>query len=161
MRAAIVSLTAAGGICLGAAEVIVADVEFAADFGIELRLGGDDRDEAGRSVAAEQRALRSAKHLDAVDRAEFGKADAGARPIDTVDEHRDGAFQAGVVADRADAANIGAPAPASDEVEETSSDGLTWVSARMSLAPEFWSVSAVRRKPPAARPTTLRYAESR
>ena len=35
------------------------------------------------------------------------------------------------------------PAPASDEVDDTSSDGLTWVSWRMSLMPEFSSVSAV------------------
>ncbi len=134
---------AAGGIGLGATEIIVANAQLAADFGIELRLGGDDRDEAGRGVAAEQRTLRSAKHLDAVDRTEFRKANARTRAVDAVDEHRDRAFQARVVADGADAADIGTPAPASDEVENTSSDGLSWVSARMSLAPEFCSVSAV------------------
>ena len=35
------------------------------------------------------------------------------------------------------------PAPASDEVEDTSSDGDSCVSWRMSLAPEYSSVSAV------------------
>ena len=39
--------------------------------------------------------------------AEFGQADAGARAIDAVDEHADRAFEAGVVADRADAADAG------------------------------------------------------
>ena len=35
------------------------------------------------------------------------------------------------------------PAPASDEVEDTSSDGLTWLRPRRSTAPEFLIVSAV------------------
>ena len=35
------------------------------------------------------------------------------------------------------------PAPASEVVEETSSEGETWVSWRISLAPEFWRISAV------------------
>ena len=41
------------------------------------------------------------------------------------------------------------PAPASDEVEETSSDGDTWLSWRISVAPEFCSVSAVIADEPA------------
>src|SRR5215213_2401424 len=38
------------------------------------------------------------------------------------------------------------PAPASDEVDETSSDGATWLSCRMSLAPVYsscWAVTAL------------------
>ncbi len=88
-------------------QVVIADVDLAADFGLEARLGGDDRNEAGRSVAAEQSALRSAQHLDPVERAELGQADAGARAIDAVDEDADRAFEAGVVADGADAADTG------------------------------------------------------
>ena len=67
----------------------------------------DDVDEAGRSVAAEQGALRPAQHLDPFDFAQFVEASARARAIDAVDEHRDRAFQARIVADRADAADAG------------------------------------------------------
>ena len=42
-----------------------------------------------------------------LDLAELGEADARTRAIDAVDEHRDRAFEAGVVADRADAADTG------------------------------------------------------
>src|SRR3954447_13938238 len=38
------------------------------------------------------------------------------------------------------------PAPASDEVDETSSEGATWLSCRMSLAPVYsrvWAVTAL------------------
>jgi hypothetical protein len=97
---------AAGGIGFRAAEVIVSDAQFAADFGPELRLGGDDRDQARRCVAAEQRSLRAPQYLDPVDRAELGQTDARTRAIDAVDEHGDRAFEARVVTDRADAADV-------------------------------------------------------
>src|SRR5215210_4756100 len=64
-------------------------------------------DEARRSVAAEQGALRTAQHLDPLDLAQFVEADAAARAIDAVDEHGDRAFEARIVADRADAADTG------------------------------------------------------
>ena len=64
-------------------------------------------DEAGRGVAAEQSALRAAQHLDMVDLAKLAKADAGTRAIDAVNEHGDRAFEAGIVADGADAADSG------------------------------------------------------
>ena len=54
-----------------------------------------------------KRALRSAKDLDPVELAHFVEADARARAIDAVDEHRDRAFESGIVADRADAADSG------------------------------------------------------
>ncbi len=46
-------------------------------------------------------------HLDPLDLAELVEADAAARAVDAVDEHRDRAFQARIVADRADAADAG------------------------------------------------------
>src|SRR5215210_8393632 len=64
-------------------------------------------DEARRSVAAEQGALRTAQHLDPLDLAELVEADAAARAIDAVDEHRDRAFESRIVTDRADAADTG------------------------------------------------------
>ncbi len=56
---------------------------------LEFRPAGEDMDEAGRGVAAEQGALRTAQHLDPVDLAELVEADARARAVDPVDEHRD------------------------------------------------------------------------
>src|SRR3546814_7724946 len=64
-----------------------------------------DADQAGRRVAAAERALRAALHLDPVDFAEFVEADARTRAIDAVDEDGDRTFEAGVVADGADAAD--------------------------------------------------------
>ena len=72
---------------------------------IETGFGGDDADQPGRGVAAEQRALRPAQYLDPVDRAELGERGGRARAVDAVDEHRDRAFQPRIVADRADAAD--------------------------------------------------------
>src|SRR3546814_20308221 len=62
-------------------------------------------DLAGRRVAAAERALRAALHLDPVDFAEFVEADARTRAIDAVDEDGDRTFEAGVVDDGADAAD--------------------------------------------------------
>jgi len=90
---------------LDAAHVVIADVDLAADFRRETWLRGYDRNQAGRGVPAEQGALRPAKDFDAIERAELGKADAGAVAIDAVDEQAHRAFQTRVVADRADAAN--------------------------------------------------------
>src|SRR3546814_20524714 len=64
-----------------------------------------DADQAGRRVAAAERALRAALHLDPVDFAEFVEADARTRAIVAVDEDGDRTFEAGVVADGADAAD--------------------------------------------------------
>eukprot|EP01137_Pigoraptor_chileana_P008669 Opistho-2@55816 len=77
--------------------------------GMECLFGrlADDVDEARRRIAAEQRALRSAQHLHPFDLAQFVEARAGARTIDAIDEDRDRAFEARIVADRADAANTG------------------------------------------------------
>src|SRR5205085_8744493 len=90
---------------LEAAQVVVADIDLTAGFRREARLGGDDRDQAGRRVAAEERSLRAAQDFDPVERPELGQADACARTIDAVDEHADRAFEAGIVADGADAAD--------------------------------------------------------
>ncbi len=86
-------------------EAVIADVDLADEFRLETRLRGDDRDQAGRGVPAEQRALRSAQHFDAVQSAKLGQAHARASAINAVDEHADRAFEAGIVADRADAAD--------------------------------------------------------
>ena len=98
----------AGNAEVDAAQVVIADRRFAISLGGELRLGGDDVDQARRCVAAEQGALRPAQHFDPVDRPKLGQAGADAAAIDAVDKHRDRAFEAGVVTNRADAANTGA-----------------------------------------------------
>src|SRR3546814_11483364 len=83
--------------------LFLSDLAGAAEFkGGLLRI---DADQAGRRVAAAERALRAALHLDPVDFAEFVEADARTRAIDAVDEAGDRTFQAGVVADGADAAD--------------------------------------------------------
>ena len=68
---------------------------------------GDDVDDAGRGVLAEQGALRPLQHLDAAQLAQIAEADAVARAVDAVDDHADRALQAGVVPDGADAADAG------------------------------------------------------
>ena len=90
-----------------AAEVVIADGGLAIDPKDELGSSGDYRNQAGRGVAPEQRALRTAQHFDPLDLAELGQANRGARAIDAVDEQRDRAFEPGVVADRSDAADPG------------------------------------------------------
>ena len=97
-----------------APQVVIADVELAADFRLEARLGGDDRNEAGRSIAAEQCPLRTAQDLDAVERAKLGQAHTCTRAVNAVDEDADRAFEAGVVADRADAADRATASPPSE-----------------------------------------------
>lgn len=84
---------------------IIADGEFGIAAEGELRLGGQDVDHAGGRRFAEQGALRTLQHLDPLDIAEIAEADAVARAIDAVDHHADRGFEAGIVADRADAAD--------------------------------------------------------
>ena len=122
------------------AQVVIADGRLRRRLrGVKLRLGGDDRDQAGRRVAAEQRALRPAQHLDPVERAELGQADAGAGAIDAVDEHADRAFEAGVVADRADAADAGASKRRLRTGSRRRAATATLAaSARMSVAPRIF-----------------------
>src|SRR5439155_26133757 len=86
-----------------AAEAVIADINLTADFGLKPWLGGDNRNEARRRVAAEQCALRPAQNLDPVERPKLGEADAGARPVNAVDENADRAFEPGIVAHGADA----------------------------------------------------------
>jgi hypothetical protein len=73
----------------------------------ELEFGrlGDDVDHAGRGVLAEDGALRPLQHLDALQLAQVAERHAAARAIDAIDHRPDRRFQAGVVADGADAAN--------------------------------------------------------
>ena len=85
--------------------VVIAIGESAVAGEFELGRGGVDVDQAGRRVTAAQRALRAAQDFDAVERPEFGHRIARTRPVDTVDEDRDRAFEAGVVADRTNATN--------------------------------------------------------
>ena len=71
----------------------------------EFGLRGVDRDQAGGGIAAAQRALRPAQDFDPVERAELAQRIARTRAVDPVDEHRDRAFEPGVVAHGADAAD--------------------------------------------------------
>ena len=98
----------AGDPAIDAAKIVIADRRFAISFGGKLRLCGDDVDQARRGVAAEQGALRPAQHFDPIDWPELGQTGADAATVDAVDEHRDRAFETGVVADRADAADASA-----------------------------------------------------
>ena len=88
-----------------AQSVVVADGEFALHRGRVVRAAGDDVDDAGRGVLAEHRALRALEHFDAFELAQVAEADAVARTVHAVDDHADGRLQAGVVADRTDAAD--------------------------------------------------------
>ena len=64
---------------------------------LEFRLCGNDVDDAGGGVLAEQRALRTLEHFDVVDFAKVAVGCADARPIDAVDHHTDRGLQARVV----------------------------------------------------------------
>lgn len=77
--------------------------------GAELvfRTLGDDIDDPGGGVRAEQRALRAAQHFDALEFAEIAEADTVAGARHTVDHDTDRGFKAGVVANRTDAADAG------------------------------------------------------
>ena len=89
-------------------EIIIAIGHFTARAdAVEVRRLAVDADHARRRVAAAQRTLRATQNFDAVDFAELVEADARTRTIDAIDEHRDRAFEAGVVTDRTDAANTG------------------------------------------------------
>src|SRR3546814_4390972 len=73
--------------------------------GAEFGPLGDDVDQPAGRVAAEERALRPAQHLDALAIAKLGQADARPAAIDAVDEQADRAFEPRILADRADAAD--------------------------------------------------------
>ena len=84
--------------------VVIAVARFAIAAELEFGIFGVDADRTRRRIAARQRALRPTQHLDPLDFAQVVEARAGATAIDAVDEHRDRAFEARVVADGADAA---------------------------------------------------------
>ena len=91
----------------GAQLVFVVLVEARADVAVEglaraLRRYVDD---TGRCVFAEQRALRTAQHLDALEIVEIGEGLAGAAEHDAVDHGRDAGFGGDAERDRADAAH--------------------------------------------------------
>ena len=88
-------------------EVIIAVGQLAVNTKGEAWLFGIDADEARRRVTSAQCALRSTLHFNAVDFAEFVQTDARTRTVYAVDENRNRAFKAGVVANRTDAANTG------------------------------------------------------
>jgi hypothetical protein len=87
--------------------VVIAVARFAIAAELEFGILRVDADRTRRRVAARQRTLRPAQHFDTLDFAQIVEAGAGAAAIDAVDEHRDRAFEAGVVAHRADAAQAG------------------------------------------------------
>src|SRR3546814_1216028 len=84
--------------------IAIGDLAGAAEF--ERGLLRIDADQAGRRIAAAERALRAALHLDAVALAQFVEADAGARAVDAVDEDGDRAFEAGLVAEEIGRAHV-------------------------------------------------------
>ena len=92
---------------LDADRIVIAIGEIGIAAEVEFGLSRIDRDHPGRGVAAAQRALRAAQDFDPVKRAELGQRVARARTIDAVHEHGDRAFEAGVVAHGADAADTG------------------------------------------------------
>ena len=103
--------------------VVIADARCARHEGGELRLGRDHRDHAGRRVAPEQCALRTAQNLDAVERPELGQRNAGTRAVNAVDIGRDRAFEAGLSPTVPIPRMRATAAPPSDVVEDTSRDG--------------------------------------
>jgi len=69
--------------------VVFADAHLGVGLELVGRLLGVDRHRAGRAVAAEQRALRTLQHFDALDVVERGQRRAGAGGVDAVDVHAD------------------------------------------------------------------------
>ncbi len=86
---------------------IVAEGRLARHARVERGGGGDDVDDARRGVLAEQGRLRALQHLDALDLAQIAQGRAVAGAIDAVDHDADRAFDARIVAHRADAADAG------------------------------------------------------
>ena len=88
------------------ADVLVVVAQRAAHIGVEFirRLLREEADGAAFAVAAEQRALRTAQHLGALDVEHLEHRAAGARHIDAVDVQRDAALSRGSAA-AADAAD--------------------------------------------------------
>ena len=91
----------------GAQLVFVVLVEACADVAVEglARALRGDVDDPGRCVFAEQRALRAAQHLDALEIVEIGEGLPGAAEHDAVDHGRDAGFGGDAERDRADAAH--------------------------------------------------------
>ena len=83
--------------------IAVAGFERAAEF--EFRLLGDDRNNAGAGILAEQRRLRAAQHFDALDVGKIGNLGDGAAAINAVDKHGDRRLEADVVAVGAETAD--------------------------------------------------------
>ena len=95
----------AGNVGLGDDGVVIAVADFSRTAERVGRRRGDDRDDTGAGVLAEQRRLRAAEHFDA---AQVGQiADLGRRPraIDAIDEHANRRFDTGVIGAVAEAAD--------------------------------------------------------
>ena len=96
----------AGQITLDDDFVVIAIGNFGRTLGlVERGLGGDDADDTRRRVFAEQRRLRPAQHLDALNIGQIADLRRRARAIDAVDEHADRWLDARVVRAITKAAN--------------------------------------------------------
>ena len=85
--------------------IVIAIGESAVAGEFEFGRGGVDVDQACGGVAPAQRTLRAAQDFHPIDRAEFGQGIARTRTIYAIDEDRDRAFEARIVADRSDTAD--------------------------------------------------------
>src|SRR3546814_7031499 len=73
--------------CLEILLAVVAQAQLRARLLLVAGLAGDDRDRTGGGVAAEQRALWTLEHLDALDVGEWQQHAAAAAGVDAVDVH--------------------------------------------------------------------------
>lgn len=87
--------------------VIIAIGEIGIAAEIEFGFGSVDRNQACRCVTTTERALRATQDFDPIERPEFGKRVARTRTIHAVHEDGDRAFEARVVAHRANTADTG------------------------------------------------------
>ena len=89
---------------------VAADVDVAAGLETIGRLAGGDVERTGNRVLAEQRALRAAQHLDALDAEKALRVGFGAAGVDAVDVHAHARVVARVAREVADAAQAHAAA---------------------------------------------------
>ena len=95
----------AGDARCGAHEIIVAISQFTRTTESEFRLFRVDADQTGRRVAAAECALRTTLHFNTVDFTKFVQTNARTRTVNAVDEYRNRAFKARIVAHGTDAAD--------------------------------------------------------
>ena len=79
----------AGNIGFGDDRIIIAVAKLGGAAELELRLLGDDADDAGRGIFAEQSGLGAAQHFDTFEIGQIADLGSGPRTINAVNKHAD------------------------------------------------------------------------